>query len=316
MTALSHDQAALDQLRSSDAYKNLSKNPATFPGTHIGRAEQELLAAIADLQPPPLPPPLPPPPPPPPPVGEVLFYSDFKTLPGPWQAIEDVTTVPNDAAYDHGRITKDTKDGIACARFDLPASNKYNRAELVSPDSLIVLGKQEFFGFEMWIPADLRTGGWGLTAAQIINHPLVYGSVLPVILHDDWIDLAIQAGYSIGPPNPSPHCEVDLHIPLVPKGRMKRDVFTQGIIGWVPAVDNTGKVRAWERRRGETVWNKTVDYSGKSLQWSSSNAPNPHMTLRFFAEAYRSEAPNWPLSLYHANWVRGTTFEAVARMLG
>lgn len=265
-----------------------------------------------------------PPEPGPAPPGTVFFRGNFESGDfSNWLYVSDsLHGAADNASERHGQaviVSNPVASGNYAVRLDLPADTRKTRVDLVTPNYPIALGQDVYYTTEFWLPSSWSRpvpypNSWYVLSQYLGQQPNLWATPIIFDISQSSVRAVFQTGVTAdgvgaqfnngGSPKGMPVTYA------IPDPEMNKEVWHQLIVRVRPAVDKTGVIEVWWRRRGESSWTQTVNLTGfPTLQWSSTGTPNPYLSCRDFCDAYRG--PSGAAStIYHDNFCRASTFAA------
>jgi hypothetical protein len=244
-----------------------------------------------------------------------------------WGAQCANTGVPSDGSIDRGTITVQSEivaQGKYAARFDLPAASIRSACEALRKRTLEL--SEQWYALEIRLPLDWQEPsptGWGMTIAQL-NYQKIWGAPVALYAHANGVRLILNSGLCrpVGTPYPpGPGCEYNSGptgnlapmwvIPTAPELGVWHQVLVH--VKW--AKTDAGLLQVFHRKRGETAWQKEIDFNGKpTVQWTTTLPADPDNWTADKIGAYRGQS-TVPLSVWHDAFCVAKTRTAAASCL-
>ncbi len=259
------------------------------------------------------------------PTPKTLFVGDFETgSPSQWSGGQCANTgLPSRTSEGFWGTVNTTVRIVGqkkyAARFNLPAADAKQACELLD-ERPIGLGTDDYYGLMAFFPKSWREPSpaeWGLVIAQL-NFQGIWGPPVGLFAHAHNIQMVMQTGlciqdtrctYSSGSGgNVKPMYAVPKPLAL--------GVWHELIMHVHWATDSSGVIEAWHRLKGQKTWRKTVSLDGyPTVQWTEARLPilSYNSTVDKIG-AYRGDSA-FPLSVWLDDFVRATSFDAVAATL-
>jgi hypothetical protein len=282
------------------------------------------------------------------PTGSVLYKSNWEYgVGGLYQGLDpsqwghqcaDNTSTGIRGTYT--AVTGDPDSGTYAGRVDLPANTTYVQAcEALHSRSVGALGSDDYYAMAVKFPMTWQepsTAFWGLEFAQL-NYEGINSAPLALGAHANNVTLLVNSG-ACPPPGGSVGCPYwsgtgglpgrpsslfPSALYAIPPGQLALGVWHELIIHVHLALDSTGAVEVWRRVKGGAGWTQTVKASGfPTLQTGTTFSGNviTASNISSFGDvdkfgAYRGPSSS-PLTIYHDNWCRTSTFPSAASCFG
>jgi fibronectin type 3 domain-containing protein len=203
--------------------------------------------------------------------------------------------------------------GLYSARIDLPAAANKSACELQKGPFPSDIANDTWYSLEVRFPTNwVEPGGWGGTINQLhFQWPMIWAGPVQMVAHADRVEVALQSGrcgFGTG-------CSTNLKPVAVPSGQLTLGTWHQFIVHAHWATDNSGVLEVWWRRRGETTWNKTISLTGVPTMQTDLSGNLVSTEVYDKIGFYRGPS-SVPLSIWHDNFCRATSFAAASSCVG